>query len=343
MAVLMGLDLLGLCKMDVRMLLRELRPGTAIGVLAGSFGDYRRNLIKLLDSGKVSAVRVHLSNGPCERNGLCEVGEPKATDYKVLIQRAKRVEQLARRYPGVAFALSFRLEHDIKDPEVLSVYKRLIHEHAPSCYGVNNPFSGGPITGFAREAHGHGAKANIISNDGVSLSDAPKGWVSQAGEIALGWLHCMNGRGSGSHDPFVVPSKRKAAWFPDADDIQYCYARLDDMEPQPKVAGARIPKAPEIWKPIADYSVAGTDHRHKKGCLLTKINVSEWAIKTLDGARIGTARKFPGQNQGRNRYYASERSIELARRAGGQWVIFESGKHRLLINVIFRLGEMRRE
>lgn len=336
-----GLDLLGLARMDMRVLLRVLRPGTAIGVLAGTFGDYRPNLVKLLDTGKVPAVRIHLSNGPCERNRVCEVGEPGPNDIHKLTDRAARVEALARLYPQVKFYLSVRLEHDVTSPEILAKWKRLVHAHAPSCVGVNSPFRGGKITGFMHEAHGHKAKGAIISNDGEALSDAPRNWASGASEGAYVWLHSFNGRGSSSHDVFVVPSKRKKDWFPDQSDLEYCYEWLSGMDPRPRVPGARTLAAPELYKPIADYSQNGTDTGQKCGCLLIKRQVPEFVIETVRGRRIGTARRVPGLNKGRHRYYASARAIELLKRGDGQWVIFRAGTTRLLVNLIFRQGEAR--
>lgn len=336
-----GLDLLGLARMDVRMLLRNIEPETAIGVLAGTFGDYRPNLTKLLDSGKVPAVRVHLSNGSCARNRVCEVGEPRAIDYRLIGQRAKRVEALANLYPEVEFFVSPRLEYDETDGSIHRNWVEVLMHNAPTCRMIFSPFAGSVPKNAATERHGNHAKGTIISNDGEALSDAPADWAEGGSFLSLAWLHTMNGRGSSQHDVFVVPSKRKASWFCDQGDIEYCNAWLKGIEKRPKVPGARLLRAPEAWKPVADYSQNRTDTGQKCGCLLIKERLPEFAIETLKGRRIGTLRHVEGLNKGRHRYYASARGVELAKRAGSQWVVFRSGKVRLLVNCLFRMGEQR--
>lgn len=335
---MIGLDLLGLAKHDLKNIIPYLQPGTAIGALMGTFGGPLPKLEVLIKTGKIAAVRVHLTNGCGYRNGNAEPAfDPKATDYVALAKRAKAVEALAKKYPATKFYVSPRLEHDEKDPKVVNQWIKILKESAPSCTIVISAFTGYVPKGFLVEKHGNGAKADIISNDGESLTDADAAYLKNGKLITFAWIHTMNGRGPGDK-AFLVPSKRKPDSFSTAKDIDYCMRWLQGKEAQP---AGNLPKVPEILKPYAEYYSTAEDIREKKPVLIVKPAVGVLDITDLKGKKIGVARAYPGLLNGMTRYYSDLLSVDLMDKAKSQWTYWTKGKVKYLVNVLFRSGKMR--
>lgn len=337
-----GLDILGLAKHDIKMLIANWQPNTALGCLFSTFGNPMGHLNKLIGTGKVPAVRVHLSNGSCARSGTCEPNnEIMAGDLKGLASRAAHIQILAEKYTGVKFYLSPRLEHDEKNLDLVKSWVTTIQKSAPSCTPVISYASGVTIQGIPVERHGNAANADIISNDGESLSDADAGYINGGNLISFGWLNVFNGRGSSSNDPWTPPSKRKADWFATANDIKYCNYWLSGKESTPNIPEALAIKAPEILKPFAEYYTTVTDTREKKPVFLCSRKVPSWSIRTLAGKEICKALIFEPPDGALHRYYSQMDSATIVQKAGSQWVLYVAGKVTYLVNVIFRQGQMR--
>lgn len=205
--MIVGYDFLALAKMDGRMLAHEIKPNTAVGFLVGSFGDYRKNLKTLLDSGKVVAVRAHLSNGPCERNGNCEVGEIGPTDYKAMERRLIQLVRVLHKYPNVQLYVSPRLEHDVTNRKIVQKWLDIMSPFKGFATPVISAYKGHVPRGVLVEKHGNKVKADIISNDGESLWDAAPGWHGNAKTIAFGWIPECNGKRA-LQQPWIPPSRR---------------------------------------------------------------------------------------------------------------------------------------
>lgn len=335
---MIGLDLLGLAKHDVKNILPYLQPGMAIGTLMGTFGGPLPKLEVLIKTGKIAAVRVHLTNGCGYRNGNAEPAfDPKANDYVALTKRAKAVEALAKKYPAVKFYVSPRLEHDEKNAGVVARWIKIMERYCPRCTIVFSAFTGLVPKGFLVEKHGNGAKADIISNDGESLTDADASYLKNGKVITFAWIHTMNGRGPGDKT-FLAPSKRKPDSFSTAKDIDYCVRWLQGKEAQP---AGNVPKAPEIVKPFAEYYSILEDIREKKPLLIAKPAVGTLDITDLKGKKIGIARAYPGLFKGMTRYYSDQFSVDLMDKAKSQWTYWTNGKIKYLVNVLFRAGKMR--
>lgn len=209
-AQIRGLDLLGLAKLDRKMILQQLPSGSAIGVLAGTFGNAQGPLEEMLQSGKVSAVRIHLLNGACWRGKNCEATEPKLSDIEAIGNRARVFSELIGRYPSVQCFLSPVLEYDERNPSMVRQWVGAIQQSAPGCRIVLSPGSGITIGGYLIERHGNSyGRADIRSNDGESLFDAPRDYPSEGSTITLGWVPSFNLRRAGERT-FVPPSRRNS-------------------------------------------------------------------------------------------------------------------------------------
>lgn len=203
-----GIDVLGLAMQDCDLFLDSLPKNTAIGVLEGTFGDPLPCLERLILAEKVSAIRVHLINGPCWRNKNCEEGEPKPTDKIALKNRAKKYQLLFERHKIPCF-LSPILEHDIKDVAQLEDIFRLLKLEAPNCSLVQSVYKGNRIPGILNEYHGNNAKGEITSNDGESIFDLDSIDYADSGSIiTFAWFPALNLR-LVREIQFIPPKKRK--------------------------------------------------------------------------------------------------------------------------------------
>jgi hypothetical protein len=176
----------------------------------GTFGDAERNLRTILDTGKIIALRVHLSNGPCERNGNCERGEIASNQFGRLERRAKQFNAIISHYPRIKTFISPRLEHDCRDPRTVNKWVEICKNASPQSQLVISAYKGIYPVGVPvlSEGHGNDSRADVVSNDGESLYNAPINWAKQGRVLALGWIPECNGKVS-LHQAWVPPSKRK--------------------------------------------------------------------------------------------------------------------------------------
>lgn len=162
---LRGIDYLGLAHplFPLQDVLRFTPKGIAIGVFDQTFGNViprLRRCIKLLEP---KAIRVHFA---WTNHAL----QP----LKVVRERSKVYEKLAKENPKVTFYLSHTCENDdIFSSESLKRLN-LIKRFAPSCIPVNSIGKSPRIRGFVNETHVHRGVANvpvpyIVSNDGKDI------------------------------------------------------------------------------------------------------------------------------------------------------------------------------
>jgi len=337
-----GYDILGLAKQDVGMIAQEIRPNSVIGVLEGTFGPVIPSLTRLIQTGKVCAFRAHLRDGTCWRNKKCPKGTPSLHELTYLGKLAQSFQALSDR-TQVPCYLSAVLEHDEKDAKKVQAWIDVIRRHAPSCTPVISAFSGVFLPGILKEKHGNDSRADIVSNDGVSLYDADTSHYWSHGSLfSLGWIHRFNLRTSGEKT-FVPPLQRKAKAT--RLDIQTVSKLMAPVPPKPALSGnLKEVKSPLIWKTAAeDYN--NGDSRANKIVFLTKEKVSQFDLISQSGKKIGCLKRFDPAFEGLNRYYLGSCSkinnLQLMDLAGSEWLFAKSGKHHYLVNAIRRLGRFR--
>lgn len=345
---LQGYDILGLAKQDVKMISQIIEPGKAIGVLEGTFGPSIPPLEKLINSGKVIAFRVHLTNGTCQRNHNCEKGEPGPNDINAIAKRAKAFESLHLRHPEVKCFLSPRLEHDEKNKELVNLWFQKIKEFAPSCVATCSNFTGYCPASLS-EKHGNDANADIVSNDGQSLFDADTSSYWNHGKIiSFAWIHRFNLRLT-SEKTWTPPSKRTHRVS--KDDILQINALMKPVEPiptQPKSCKVLIKIIkPELLKSNAEDYANGQPRDNRAVLLIKKKYQNGFAVISPSDKKIACASNIhnlpPLGNL--NRYYLGECSNKsnwrVFKDAGSEWVFYKNGSNCFLGNAIRRLGYFR--
>lgn len=224
-----GFDCLGLLspKFPVDKFIKAIPNGVPIGVLDYSFGTDLTNLKKVLESGKVTAVRVHLVNAVCCRNRNCCSPDFKGDSRQLekAILAGKFDDRVGRRTQDFESLLTIHdikayysalLEHDQGE----KACKRLMDvvDEAGAEHFINNPHSGwkGRYKDSLLETHNSSSNGQCSSLDGqkegkgilgMSLAER-KGWRAKTKkhEYVLSWCNELNLRGSG---PRICPLKRK--------------------------------------------------------------------------------------------------------------------------------------
>ncbi len=344
---LYGYDILGLAMQDVKMIASTIDSDRGIGVLDGTFGKAVDNLRFLLHTGKVTFFRAHLSNGPCQRNGNCEKGEPKPTDFNVLAQRARAFEALHQEFSYAKCFISPRVEHDVKDRDTVNKWYSIIKTEAPSCIPVCSAFTGFCPPGPLIEKHGNKVKSQIVSNDGQSYYDSNSPEYNKSGTvIVFNWINRDNLRTSGEKT-FTPPSKRTNL-LTRTDMIQR--SRMLKLQPPIPALACAKPidiKAPNIWKTNAeDYGGNPPKGRDNKPVFITGAKISRYDIFAPSGKLIGFANYGGPFDKNQSRYYTGNSSgdsgVSLMDEAdGSEWGFMKGGGQCFKVNFIRRLGTSR--
>jgi hypothetical protein len=346
-----GYDVLGLARQDTKMIAREARPGTVLGVLHDTFGDEAPKVREMIADhpGKFVAIRAHCRDGTCVRNKSCAPGTPSLNNMPVMAECAREYNSISQD-TGVPCWLSPVLEHDEKDKNVVQTWINTLRSNAPLCGLVQNPFSGTTVPGVIVERHG-GKKASgsIISTDGVSLYDVDtRTWWNQATGFSLGWINRFNLRLSGEKGKPPFPKDRPLKNRATVYDMQLIGRLMEPVTPQtpwPSVCrNRREIKSPEVLKSNAeDY--ANGDPRANKLVFLTKFSGSQFDIINSAGRKVACLKRYSPSLDGLNRYYLGSCSplnnIEVMDKAGSEWVFFRNGSTCYRGNAIRRLGTWR--
>lgn len=343
-----GVDILGLAMQDVGMICGTIPPNTALGFLQYTFGDAFPAARQCLKTGKVSAFRVHCSNGPCARNRNCDTEEPKANDLKSLTKCAVNAQSLYNDF-GKPCYISPRVEHDEKDKKLVNQWFSVIKANAPNCIPVISAFTGYAPPGIMAEKHGNSAYGAIISNDGQSIFDANSDQYSQsASEIQFNWTNRDNLRVSGEKT-FTKPKKRSKS------------KRLTKLELIQKIRllnkSAAKPADPKFCKTIKDVpsneihkpnaeDYDNGDVRGGRPLLISRMNADRFDILDPSGKKIGCFKKYGPFDGGGSRFYEGSCSglhaVELMDKAKSEWVFARSGNTCYRINIIRRGGNYRK-
>lgn len=188
----------------------------AFGYLERTFGDSRACLNRLLDHPRFSAVRVHLFNGPCVRNGRCGSYEVLAGETRDSLNRKLaagdatltrrmqaemvRVRDLLQPHlrPGRRYLISGVLEHDLTDRRAAQRVVDMVRQTFGSSWKVvNSPVSGARGVGADFE-EGHGDSPAVTAPcvadlDGTETSDFAGYATRYRGcTLTLGWNSEMN-------------------------------------------------------------------------------------------------------------------------------------------------------
>lgn len=343
-----GLDTLALAKMDPKVIAEELPPGWNLGVLEHTFGDPLPNLEAVAKTGKLGGFRVHLRNGTCYRNGVCEAIEPKLNDLTQLSKDAKKYEAFHQRYPALKCFISHTLEHDEKNAATVQTWIDTVKKAAPSCEVVNSVFTGASGRSALNEQHGNRARGDIVSNDGQSLFDSDSPAYRENGKVlVLGWFHRMNGRVSG--EKTFTPPSRRSLW-PTRDNLRQAVRLLKPQAAKPasKPGTCKVLKnfsGGELWKTNAE-SYGTADPREDRPLFISLSRSPQMNLLAPSGAKVGCLKYYgPYTQPNLSRSYAGTCSGDSAAilmdKAKGEWIYIQDGNTCILTNAIRRKGYFR--
>lgn len=205
---LLGIDILGLAKHRSGSFSQVSRNTEVVGVLWGSFGDVRNNLGEILSEGHVKTVRIHVADGTCIRNKLCDKRAIQYTDYSKFIKRVKEIREFMDNFPDVTVYISPYLEHDETRRKVVRKWYMIISNYYPSAKLVCNAFKGWCPKKYMREKHGCVKGGDLISLDGSDKVCRNIIQNNRSAKMVLHWIPANNCRDNISLSNFIFPSKR---------------------------------------------------------------------------------------------------------------------------------------
>jgi len=338
-----GLDLLALATVDPVVVGQELDPDSALGWLVGTFGNANPKAAIVLNSGKVTAVRVHLASGVCIRNGNCAAGEIRYRSLDELRKRAISIKQLMSAYPTVKVYLSPFLEHDSKDKALIAQWFKVIKEACPTATPVCSAFTGFCPMGVLKEKHGNEGRAAIRSNDGDSIFDSDSIKYRNSGSVlTMSWIPENNNRVSGEKT-FTPPQKRPHLMTKEL--LRQQVRILREPPAFPVVGGCSVISPPEIGKVNAERYLDG-DARGNKFLFISSRQVgSTIKVTKTNGNQVGHLKYYGPFVNNLQRYYigtgSSQKPTELMDDLGSEWGVLRWGSGCRVFNAIRRAGSFR--
>lgn len=210
----------------------SLPEDSAIGFLWRSFGTDLDRVRRVLRSGKIKLVRVHLLNGAGLRNKQLAPYESlygmTLTEFRRKIQKQDKelfellaseakvaCQSLALEFPKIRVLCSPILEHNVSKKE-FEVLREVVAKAAPNTEIVNNPVSqlAPKVDGSLYELHGYlGRSADLVSLDGAEplKGETPRSYAAKypTALVVFWWEALMNCRKPGN---FVPPRERLDCW-----------------------------------------------------------------------------------------------------------------------------------
>lgn len=332
--MILGLDLLGWSAKAWKPAptIAEFPSQFALGVFARAFGDAMPRVRLLLDSGKVSALRVQ----------IWWDNNHKIAPLDYLKRELPRWESLARQYPHIPFFISHSCEYSETSRKEVTKRVNLVLSLCPSCTVVQTPMHSPVVAGVGLiEEHGSKAKAKgIASTDGneICQMDAEK-WVAKNSEaqIVFGWACRFNGRDAHTMAPPLARTSFPTAKYMQA-IIRLMYPK--GVPPSP-VFDSRPPQGKELWKAMAEDQKG--DPRANKPVVMLPKKYKALDIVTFDGQLVTKLPLYPDTNpHSLERYYAQDLwGYEIAEKAqklsGSEFVWIKNGGIGP-IHPAFRLG-----
>lgn len=329
-----GLDYLGGAKYkDV--ILRYHPKGMAAGFFlkVDGFGDATPVIDALAKSGKTPLIRVHCM--------WKDKHDFTTEDFNRIAERAKIVENLARKYPSVDFRVSGACEHRLS----LTAAKRLaslVKAAAPNCQFINTPDKTGAIiveeiNEFHHDEEPRKARRMQFSFDGKSAVDSNVERYKEsykAAGVFFFWIPQFNGRMTLRDE---TPRPKRIS-YPTPELLRSVSALASDRGPI---------NFADIYKSHAEQTEENTeaDKRGNRPVIIVDENVEK--LELFSGSKlIATARNGGSFSGGGYRYYVGEYGYKLAAKAvklNNSPQVTIKAKRRILgiINPIFRQGSFR--
>lgn len=340
--MIFGLDLLGLGSKnwEIKDVINTFPRGWALGCFARTFGDALPKVRRLLETGKVAAVRVQIY--------WSYTHQPAPLKY--LKEELPRWQKLARQFPDVDFYISPSCEYRSTNVKSVKRMMDLTKQLCQNCRVVQTP-EGGSVTvpDYMVEHHGSKAKAKkweLVSSDGSSITDMnAEAWIdkNKKAQIVFLWGTRFNLREAGD---FIPPEERTAA--PDAKYIKSIIrlARPKGEMPTPVFQYKELEK-PLLWKTHAEDAPGDADKRGNRPLIILRKKTATVDIVTYDDKVIGQLRYFGPFPGGLYRFYSGMsgaimmHGYEIGEKAkevsGSEWVwIRQDGKYHGPICAPFR-------
>jgi hypothetical protein len=244
-----------------RALLRSLEPDSAVGIFLRTFGDSRKTVVALAQSGKVAELVVHLAPfDNTHRYEFAKYGPQVKAD-------AAWLEGVAQQFPGVRFLLSAFCEHNHSRAKMAPLFAE-IKTLAPSCLMLNSIWKGEECPGTITEIHLENSRLKkkpkneyTVSFDGFGgdgSGDMPDADVSAIlanysdARHIRSWNFRFNGKFGHKDD---APVSQRKHW-PDVRYLRGHAAMMKERE------GAVTWPAKALYKPFADdHGAGGKDNK----------------------------------------------------------------------------------
>lgn len=332
-----GLDPLGLAKQDAKIIANQIDSDSAIGFLDVTFGDPYPNLQKIVATGKVSAVRVHLGDGTPMNHGCTD----KLRDLQYLKKGAKRFKQFCDSHSNIECFISPWLEHGCKDKALVERWYDVLRTNAPAMRYVCSAYLGYCPSNVIIEKHGNTVSAPITSNDGASVYDSNTVQYRNSGSLlTLAWSNCDNGRTTG--EKTFAPISKRVDWCNRFDYIQKVRL-MRPPAPMPNVPGCKPFTGKELLKTNAEYyGKEKDDGRGNKPLLILPKQYSRISIQRLDGQEVACAKYYGPFSGGGYRHYvgscSGDNPIQLMGKLTSEWGLAKAGNQCWYFNAIRRQG-----
>lgn len=350
---MIGLDLLGLGhkRWPVKTTIEVLPQGCAIGCFDLTFGNVTKSLRRVLNSGKVPAVRVQLWWD--NNHQICPLG--------VIQKRAPVYQMMSQEFSQVKFYLSHSCEHNGNAAQV-SERMALLKKLAPNCVPVNSPWKGAIAKGEINEKHGDAGPipgAFMVSTDGTNIYDidADKFRSRNTGSvITFLWGHRFNLRELTKPGQVVPPPSERTA-IPSKEYLKGVIRLMqtEELSPCPAPIFTQPVKPiekPLLYKSFSEDSQGKDDPRENRPCLIISAQGAHADILTYQNKVIGRLAYGGTFEGGLHRYYSGMQGgvglygYEIARRAdtlsGSEFVWFRVGSKIFgPVNPAFRRGYFR--
>jgi hypothetical protein len=326
-----GLDYLGGARY-ADLLFREHPAGWAAGIFANTFGDSRRVVQRLMDSGRCPRFRVHLLWSDTHTFGTRAIAEAVA--------EAKRWRAIVSQYKA-AIQISPWCEHNEK-AALLYKLRDAVLNVLPDCEYVNTPWKGDILRGVLNEIHGtHKAPSGpyLYSFDGLPCVDSDVQLLKEThsrSDTHYLWTSQFNGRKNPND---TTPRPQRKAW-PTADLIDSVIYLHRDR------GAVSIPRR-WLWKSHADqHSAPKPEPRALKPVFIIPPKVKRVELVADNGQVVAISSAPSPFSDGRWRYYFSQYGYQIAekaRRIQGHSVckLILDGKVRGTVNAAFRAGSFR--
>lgn len=323
-----GLDFLALPKY-ADLARREMPEGWALGFFDNTFGNASPHAERILDTGRVPLMRVHLLWSDPHSFG--------DKDIKQVRKLARKYQALKQKYPSAIVEISPFCEHNLKNPDK---YLDIVKQEAPDCKPVNTPDKGAFSKRYKNEVH-HANKRPQgrynFSYDGASCVDADvekdKAFHSGA-DIFFFWASQFNGRKTTKD---TTPRPQRKAWPTSEliDSIIYLHRSAGNVT---------LPKN-WLWKSHAEQHTTPAEPRAWKPVFIIPPKVSRVELVADNGQVIAVSAGPQPYEDGRFRYYFNQFGYQLAEKAmriqGHPIVTARTGGREFKLNPAFRGGSFK--